>query len=159
MKIVPVAASLGLLGLAAVANADAIYDFSYVGYLDEDLTMAAPMGDHLEDHFALPIRELGPQPDHLPQALVLHRGCASIGDTLDGIATNRLSRYRGVGVLARFQRECRAFESPHPLSNPCLDVRPLAGDSRRMNPASRRGFSLVLRRLSPSTFRLLTTVQ
>ena len=28
-----------LLGLAAVANADAIYDFSYVGYLDEDLTM------------------------------------------------------------------------------------------------------------------------
>ena len=33
-----------LLGLAAVANADAIYDFSYVGYLDEDLTMAAPHG-------------------------------------------------------------------------------------------------------------------
>jgi hypothetical protein len=44
MKIVPVAVSLGLLGLAAVANADAIYDFSYVGYLDEDLTMAAPHG-------------------------------------------------------------------------------------------------------------------
>lgn len=68
------------------------------------------MGDHPGDHFAMPIRELGPQPDHLLQALVLHRGGGSIGETLDGIATNRLSRYRGAGVLARFQRECRAFE-------------------------------------------------
>jgi hypothetical protein len=37
------------------------------------------------------------------------------GDTLAGITRNRLCRYRGVGVLARCQRECRAFESPHPL--------------------------------------------
>ena len=56
------------------------------------------MGDHPEDHFALPIRELGPQPDHPLQALVLHRGGASVGDTLDRIATNRLSRHRGAGV-------------------------------------------------------------
>ena len=87
------------------------------------------MGD-----LALLIRELRPRPDHLVQALVLHRGGGSIGDTLAGIARNRLCRYRGVGVLARCQRECRAFESPHPLSNPFTSTRILRSTSLRSSP-------------------------
>ena len=95
-----------------------------------------------EDGLLAIFREGGPCLQEANEPRVLHASGGSIGDTLAITAGNRLCWCRQAGVLARCQRECRAFESPHPLSNPCLGVRSLAGDPRRMNPASRRGFSL-----------------
>lgn len=73
------------------------------------------MGDHLEDRLTLLVGESQPRPDQLVQAFILQRSGGSIGETLAGIARNRLCPYRGVAVVARSQRECRGFESLQPL--------------------------------------------